>query len=68
MISRNGTVNISNMPVASEEPYDPEWKAEHGSWVVKRFASLVQPSDWKITKFVTTLPVRIYSVYLAPVS
>ena len=68
MISRKDTVNISNMPVASEEPYDPEWKVEEGSWIAKRFAPLAQPSDWKITKFETTPPVRIYFVYLVPVS
>ena len=57
MISRKDTVNISNMPVAHEEVYTPQLEVEEGSWIANTFASLLHPSDWKITKFETTPPV-----------
>ena len=62
MISRKDTVNISNMPIASEEPYPPQSQLEEGSWMAKKFASLADPSQWKITKFETTPPVGPFSL------
>ena len=61
MISRKDTVNISNMPVAHEEVYTPQLEVEERSWIADTFASLLHPSDWKITKFETTPPVGPYS-------
>ncbi|KAM5543145.1 hypothetical protein V8D89_003019 [Ganoderma adspersum] len=65
MISRKDTVNISNMPIASEEPYTPQSQLEQGSWTAKKFASLTDPSQWKITEFETTPPMSSYIIAYA---
>ena len=58
MISRKDTVNLSNMAVESEGPHSPADVAP-GSWLAKRMASLVDVSEWKVTRFGTTPPVRL---------
>ncbi|TBU53789.1 hypothetical protein BD310DRAFT_937381 [Dichomitus squalens] len=65
MISRKDTVNISNMPVAHEEVYTPQLEVEEGSWIANTFASLLHPSDWKITTFETTPPMSSYIIAYA---
>ena len=58
MISRNDTINISNMPIASEEPYTPQLQLDKDEWLSDLLTGLLHPSEWKITKFETTPPVR----------
>ena len=66
MISRNGTVNLSNMPIASEEIYHPEaTKLEVEDPLVETLFSTLAIEDspevqWKISKFETTPPVCRY--------
>jgi aminopeptidase 2 len=51
MVSRADTVNLSNMPIKTEEPYDPVNHTE----IQEMIASLTATSDkWKVTKFETT--------------
>lgn len=66
LISRENTVNLSNMSASSEKPYEPKFKEDPGSAVsslTQWFSSLnMQDTNakekWKITKFETTPPVR----------
>lgn len=67
LISRDGTVSLSNMPAISEEVYNPESKpsGESGD-LVKLFSSLTAKDDkWKITRFQTTPPMSTYIVAYA---
>ncbi|KAH7916009.1 hypothetical protein BJ138DRAFT_763827 [Hygrophoropsis aurantiaca] len=70
MISRNDTVNISNMPAISEEIYQPKSDATDDASLAKLFSSLstdVQPTEapWKITRFMDTPPMSTYLVAYA---
>ncbi|OBZ75470.1 Aminopeptidase 1 [Grifola frondosa] len=67
LISRADTVNLSNMPVISEEIYKPGLPQDN-SWLSKKFASLSidDPAEqWKVTQFATTPPVSTYLVAYA---
>ncbi|KAI0743398.1 peptidase family M1-domain-containing protein [Daedaleopsis nitida] len=64
MVSRKDSVNISNMPAASEGPYDPE-HSESDSWLAKKMTSLPDASEWKVTKFQTTPPMSTYLIAYA---
>jgi aminopeptidase 2 len=62
MISRLDTVNLSNMPVITEEVLDP------GVNISSELADIVpttQDEKWKITKFETTPPMSTYIVAFA---
>lgn len=67
LISRDGTVSLSNMPAISEEVYNPESKpSEESADLVKLFSSLTAKDDkWKITRFQTTPPMSTYIVAYA---
>ncbi|KAH7889759.1 peptidase family M1-domain-containing protein [Phlebopus sp. FC_14] len=69
MISRAGSVNLSNMPIISEEPVEPTAITGDGTPLAKLFSSLSieeQAKDkWKITKFMTTPPMSTYLVAYA---
>ena len=57
MISRKNTVNLNNMPVATETEFKREDKPTNAteSWLAEK---LVKTSEkWKITQFQTTPPV-----------
>lgn len=62
MISREGTVNLSNMPATSEESLDPN---ENISSDIVPFISTIQNERWKITKFDITPPMSTYIVAYA---
>ncbi|RPD63715.1 hypothetical protein L227DRAFT_496652 [Lentinus tigrinus ALCF2SS1-6] len=64
MISRKNTVNLNNMPVDTEGSYDPV-TVEQGSWLERKFASLADASEWKITRFLTTPPMSTYLIAYA---
>ena len=72
MISRDGTVNLSNMPAISEKPFtksSTEYDDSLGK-LSKMFANLkTEGSDkeggWKITKFQTTPLISSYLVAYA---
>ncbi|KJA27394.1 hypothetical protein HYPSUDRAFT_131428 [Hypholoma sublateritium FD-334 SS-4] len=62
LISRDGTVNLSNMPAISEEPL------EHDMNSSANIATIISPSQnekWKISKFETTPPMSTYIVAFA---
>jgi hypothetical protein len=62
MISRLDTVNLSNMPVITEEVLDP------GVNISSELADIVpttQHEKWRITKFETTPPMSTYIVAFA---
>ncbi|CDO74266.1 hypothetical protein BN946_scf184643.g6 [Trametes cinnabarina] len=65
MLSRAGSVNLSNMPAQSEKNCDAHDSFEQGSWIAKRIAGLEDPSQWKVTQFETTPPVSTYLVAYA---
>lgn len=65
LISRDGTVNLSNMPAISEEPY------ELGKPLPSIFFDIVSDlfiagssEKWKITEFDKTPPVVLISYFL----
>ena len=57
MISRKNTVNLNNMPIHTEKSCNFD-TFEEGSWIEQKIASLADASEWKITRFQTTPPVR----------
>ena len=57
LVSRVGSVNLSNMPAVSEAPL-PEAKSEADPWLAGKTNSLADPAEWKVTKFETTPLVR----------
>lgn len=62
MISREGTVNLSNMPAILEEPL------QHGvnsSPDIVAITAPLQNEKWKISKFETTPPMSTYIVAFA---
>jgi len=71
MISREGTVNLSNMPAISEKPLSPT--EEYGSAdgmgkLTKMFSNLKTEGSsegWKVTKFQTTPLISSYLVAYA---
>lgn len=69
MISHPDTVNLSNMPITSEEIYQPQTtKVEHPSLEALFSALTTQDSpeaQWKISKFQTTPPMSTYLVAYA---
>ncbi|KAG2116512.1 uncharacterized protein F5147DRAFT_673191 [Suillus discolor] len=69
MISHPDTVNLSNMPITSEEIYQPQTtKVEDPSLEVLFSALTTQDSpeaQWKISKFQTTPPMSTYLVAFA---
>lgn len=52
-------VNISNMPSISEQVYTPG-VVEASSWLAKKLDVTKNITDWKITRFETTPPVRTF--------
>lgn len=55
MISRANTVNLSNMPVASEEVFEPSVSFGRSQWLSDKMEKLALDADkWKITHFQTT--------------
>jgi aminopeptidase 2 len=55
MISHSDTVNLSNMPVASEKIYKPEATEVEDPSLEALFSKLTTgDSPWKISKFETT--------------
>ncbi|KAL4244429.1 Aminopeptidase [Abortiporus biennis] len=68
MISRENTVNLSNMSVASEETYVPvKGATDDLAWVSRILEEdgLQCEDKWKITKFQTTPPMSTYLVAYA---
>jgi Peptidase M1 N-terminal domain len=64
MISKHDTVNLSNMPVISEEVYKRGSNVENDS-LLSQFSdlSIKEPEhQWKITRFDTTPPVSLDSL------
>lgn len=64
LISREGTVNLSNMPVISEKPLSTETENE----AIKTFSNLKTEgasTGWKVTTFETTPLVSSYLVAYA---
>ena len=65
LISREGTINLSNMPAISEEPYtDCRFHSDkYSKYVMEELivspASVPAGEKWKITKFDRTPPVRM---------
>ena len=57
MISRQGTVNLSNMPPISEQALTPDMNMPSE---LKELVSNIQDEEWKITKFETTPPMSTY--------
>ena len=68
MISRTNTVNLSNMPVASEKVYSTGADSVDDSLASSLAAlSIGEVNDqWKITRFEKSPPVRITLVWVAP--
>ncbi|KAJ6558373.1 leucyl aminopeptidase [Mycena capillaripes] len=64
MISRSGTVNISNMAVESEVVYDNS-SAALDSDFVPLLSTISKDVQWKITKFKKTPPMSSYLVAFA---
>lgn len=52
-------VNISNMPSISDQVYAPG-AVEASSWLAKKLGATKKITDWKITRFETTPPVRTF--------
>ncbi|KAI0781326.1 leucyl aminopeptidase [Trametes elegans] len=67
LVSRVNSVNLSNMPAASEEVYKQGGSAaaEKEPWIAQKLSSLPDPEQWKITQFETTPPVSTYLVAYA---
>ncbi|KAF9466381.1 leucyl aminopeptidase [Collybia nuda] len=67
LISRDGTVNLSNMPAISEEVYEPGNRITgENADLLKLLSSLTTRDDkWKITRFQTTPPMSTYIVAYA---
>jgi len=74
LISREGTVNLSNMPAASEKPYSTTDSDSSNTGVVSAlskwlsaltFTNTSAGDKWKITKFETTPKVSTYLVAYA---
>jgi aminopeptidase 2 len=73
MISRESTVNLSNMPVVSEKPYtskagEYEEDADGMGKLTKMFSNLKTEGasgGWKVTKFQTTPLISSYLVAYA---
>jgi aminopeptidase 2 len=63
MVSHSDTVNISNMPAASETVYDPSSKVD--AELSNRLSTLSKDIQWKITKFQTSPPMSTYLVAFA---
>jgi aminopeptidase 2 len=61
MISPSDTVNLSNMPIASEEIYKPKATPVGDPSLEALFSTLAiadnSQAQWKISKFETTPPV-----------
>ncbi|PPQ98196.1 hypothetical protein CVT26_003242 [Gymnopilus dilepis] len=57
MISRQDTVNLSNMPPLSEQSLTPDMNMPSE---LKELVSNIQDEEWKITKFETTPPMSTY--------
>lgn len=67
MISREGTVNLSNMPAVSEKPFVADSDSSV-SGLTKLFSNLKTEGSgggWKVTKFQTTPLVSTYLVAYA---
>jgi len=67
MISRSNTVNLSNMPIISEEVYKPGSSTAVDS-LASRLSSLSigeLTDEWKVTRFETTPPMSSYIVAFA---
>ena len=56
LVSRVGSVNLSNMPACSEEVYRPG-SVPADSWLARKMATLPDAGQWKVTRFETTPPV-----------
>jgi aminopeptidase 2 len=73
MISKEDTVNLSNMPVVSEKPYTPkvgeyDGDADGMGKLTKMFSNLKTEGSsgrWKVTKFQTTPLISSYLVAYA---
>jgi aminopeptidase 2 len=70
LISRTDTVNLSNMPVASEGPFEPLSEAGSGNaykaWLLSLSARKgVNAKEWKTTEFMTSPPMSTYIVAFA---
>ncbi|KAJ2995303.1 hypothetical protein NUW54_g7413 [Trametes sanguinea] len=64
MLSRFGSVNLSNMPAQSEKVCTT-YSHEEDSWLARKIATLEDPSLWKVTQFQTTPPISTYLVAYA---
>jgi len=66
MVSRANTVNLSNMPVASEEPCSAGTGTAGDSLAASLSALCIDEVDdqWKITHFEKSPPVRIIPVLI----
>ncbi len=58
MISRVGGINLSNMPILSEQPYLPE----EGGLIFETSENLGVVGEWKITRFETS-PIVSFFIY-----
>ncbi|KAF8633724.1 hypothetical protein AX17_004382 [Amanita inopinata Kibby_2008] len=63
MISRADTVNLSNMPVISEEGWDTQSSADEALKFLSSFEA--KGGKWKISRFQTTPPMSSYIVAFA---
>ncbi|KAJ7748797.1 leucyl aminopeptidase [Mycena maculata] len=63
MVSRSETVNISNMPAAWEDVYDPS--SSHNTDLSSLLSTLSKDIQWKITRFEETPPMSSYLVAFA---
>ncbi|KAI0831781.1 leucyl aminopeptidase [Trametes gibbosa] len=64
LVSRINSVNLSNMPAASEEVCKVDSPVSD-SWITQKLSSLPDPGQWKITQFETTPLVSTYLVAYA---
>ncbi|KAF8590749.1 leucyl aminopeptidase [Ramaria rubella] len=62
LVSRAGSVNLSNMPAASEEVYQSKGSTDA---VEKLFEGSDSASGWKVTQFEQTPPVSSYLIAFA---
>ena len=67
MVSRANTVNLSNMPVVSEEPCSTDTGSTDDSLASSLSALCIGKVDdrWKITRFEKSPPVRAIPVLIA---
>ncbi|KAL7281141.1 hypothetical protein ACG7TL_004449 [Trametes sanguinea] len=65
MLSKVGSVNLSNMAAISEKACDTDDAFEDDPWLAMKAGTLDDLSQWKITRFETTPPISTYLVAYA---